>query len=384
MNHRSIRPTFVLLSQDVAFENLACLAMQLREEEIQLDFIWPFIEGPIQGSATNAIKMLKRFNPSLKLRTFNSKRKWEAFVNKLIDQRAVIFAQTPYVKDHYSIESQDLLEQTETAYVNYGVNLSHDHYCYDLESYADFSAIFVANNYEYQRFRQNNIPEKQLLISGIPALFQIHKSQSKLIESRKLSNFPQVMWAPHWTGEWSTLENSVSEILGFFSENSDIKLLIRPHPLLGAITGKILPPGYQGTNEVSDYVINQFSQLVALKNVQISSSTLAEDCVNSDSLITDGISIIAFFAATGKPIAITRKHNSPDFSHQFNQFSKHVDFLDTNKKGTITSWLEKQSKIEKLPFSRPKFNQELFEASSEFFEPERSPGQIAAEWIKKF
>ncbi len=78
-----------------------------------------------------------------------------------------------------------------------------------------------------------------------------------------------------------------------------------------------------------------------MNSVQLSGSSLAEDVLRSSHLLTEGVSIIAYWATTGKPILVITDDESP----QFNSDGKRL--LDQIEKAKnefeISNWLANQN-----------------------------------------
>jgi|688.fasta_scaffold167068_3 hypothetical protein len=220
------------------------------------------------------------------------------------DKYDLIFYQEPYL---------ELLEKKwiptgqkssgKTIYLGYGLGLSNwqkGHF--ELELFAKLNYIIAHRQKDVRKFQIDD-SFTEVLGHGDAVLHDIF-IKSKVHQAKKF----QVLWAPHWSREWVDGSRGFSQwekiILPFFIFallNPEINFLVRSHPL---------------------FVINNFALrkivfrlLAKLKNVKFSDGSLIQDIVNSSCLITDGVSIIGYFAITGKPILIFK----PRFELPFNQ-----------------------------------------------------------------
>lgn len=91
------------------------------------------------------------------------------------------------------------------------------------------------------------------------------------------------------------------------------------------------------------------------EKVELSSTSLISDCLHNDLLVTDGVSIIGFWATTGKPQAIMRRPDSPEFGPQIEGLRNQLDFIDVSSLNLV-DWVA--SKNDNLKNSRAS-NQEF-------------------------
>ena len=78
--------------------------------------------------------------------------------------------------------------------------------------------------------------------------------------------------------------------------------------------------------------------LLDLPNVTFSDKSLVEDVLESSALVTDGVSIIGYWASTGKPMLIIRDKDSANFNNYVIDLIKSVDARAPGKE--IENWLD--------------------------------------------
>jgi CDP-glycerol glycerophosphotransferase (TagB/SpsB family) len=162
----------------------------------------------------------------------------------------------------------------------------------------------------------------------------------------------------------------------------EIKIVFRPHPLLKDALFKS-PNKYEKIYQreikksldprLDNFVVERIHEMLNLPNVFLSTGTLPEDILESDALITSGVSIIGYFAATGKPMLIYRDSNSPEFGQNGSGL---LPFFEVAKNTTeLLSWLQSIIKLDNL-----EINHHGVKKCHEIFPTfDKSPLQIALE-----
>jgi hypothetical protein len=119
--------------------------------------------------------------------------------------------------------------------------------------------------------------------------------------------------------------DSVDAILTWTQAHPSCRLIFRPHPILRHAIDTYLAHGTSAVHREAArsvdvredrWALELLRTLLRLSNVEISSRSLEEDVMRSDGLVTDGISIIALWAATGKPMAVFRDAASAPLNHE--------------------------------------------------------------------
>lgn len=377
----SSKKLIFLLSQERAIDSLAALATQVSRRGIGAEFWWPLHPGPVQGSYKKALASLQMFNPKWALKFFDSQKSWDRNVKRVLSRKHLVFAQTPYLEDHYSETSRILLLKNGPGYVGYGAWIFESSLAFALEDYKNFYPFLVANEFELMEYERHGVSNENMLITGIPGPYEVFKRSKDLregvsrIESR---HKPKLLWAPHWARGISTWESVLPTMVRFAKSNLEIDLIVRPHPMLTEFTDLELPAGYQVSSKVSQESQGLLNQLFTLENVELSSRTMADDCLRADWCVTEGVGIIAHWAATGKPLGVLRWEHSPEFYRSYQALRSAASLINVDRLENLDAWLEHQ----KTTFDPHSCSADLVSASFNFYHPEREPGRIFADWVK--
>ena len=350
-----------------------------------MEFVWPFIPGPIQGSPAEANRILASYNPKWKLQEFQNHISWKLFVWQSRRRKTIFFLQTPYIDDHYSELTKQLFEKCRNAYINYGVNIERgETVALNLGVFKRFSPLLVANLSERQKFLDLGIDPSSLVVTGMPGPFEVHSRCFSSAPQRKTPKEQRrvLLWAPHWITEWTTWGSVLPELLSIAKAHPELKVVVRAHPFLTAVTKKLLPKEYRSAADDSQASLNLMAEFLSLENVSLSSFNMVDDCIRSDWLLTDGVSIIAYWAATGKHLAITRSVKSPAFSEESDSITAHSQLIDTGQKGQVQRWImERLENAAHSPASDLP-NVDLIAGSTQYFIPGNSPGKIVSDWLR--
>jgi hypothetical protein len=373
----------IILCQESGFDNFANLALQLEREGIEVEFIWPWYAGPLQGIPENANSLIKLHNKAWNLRSFKSWLRWEMFILSSKVREYKFFAQTPYIDDHYHPRTVKLFGQRSIGYLNYGINLEASNPVnFDLEIFKQFSPMLVANHVENDIFIAKGAKSRNLVVTGMPGPFEVFLQNKARVPNHVSGKQDTLLWAPHWNREWSTWELVLPELLRFSRQFRDVRVLIRAHPLLTQISGRTLPRGYMLSDAKSEKTSEQLKELLGQSNVQISGGTMVSDCLESDWLLTDGISILAYWAATGRPFAVTRKLESPEFSGFGRKLLNYAQIIDTERPGQVFEWLSERATNPVQGAESESGDQGLVSEAKHYFQDGMSPGRIFADWLR--
>lgn len=376
--HRQKPRIYFFLNQESGFDNLAALGLDLDRIGTPYVFLWPFDEGPIQGNFSVAAKLRSKWGFLGPLLRIKSLRHLKSIKRQILRNNGIVFIQTPYLFDHYVDSSIDLLKGVRLGYLNYGVNLADTpDYHYELDTYKSISTLLVANEFEKEAFIAAGINPENILVVGIPV---VHELIHFIDKTAPDSNAPlKLLWAPYWAGTWSNWEKTLRPLYTLAKGNSDIEIKVRAHPLLTPITSREVPSAYQTAKASSENSEFLFQQLLALPNVEISQDTIVADCRIHDLLLTDGVSIIAFWAATGKNQGVIRRATSPDFSSQYLEINENVHHLDIDTP-QVENWITENLELH----HRNELAKTNHSSSpSTWFSPKtQGPGLIFKEWLR--
>jgi hypothetical protein len=266
-----------------------------------------------------------------------------------------MFLQSPYV-EHYPDWLIGLDREISFAYAGYAIFLS-DYYpgTYGSSIVQKSRYLLAGSQDELNGYRAVAQKDAVVLLTGNPLMFQLRKKIAENQERSKRS--VRILWAPHWTKSWidssegfGRWEVALEAIHIFARKNPDKEIVFRPHPLLRAAIEVELGGEKSLRNRESiktseshsfKIFIKELREFLKLKNVKMSKHTMLEDVYRSDLLITEGISIIAYWATTGKPILVVRDSKSPKFSTEGEMLLTQIE--QTDNAAQILIWLNSRS-----------------------------------------
>lgn len=257
----------------------------------------------------------------------------DAFRRHLREHRPLgVWLLTPF-PDHYPDWLLDTADG-RLVYSGYGPNQSTwTHGLYQLETYARCGWILADSAVSRRGYIDNGTDPRRVLLVGTPLMHEVRRA-----EASRNSNSDRdidVLWAPHWTENWfgatgySSWRRNSHVFLDFASRHSERRVLVRPHPLLEPMLRDAGP---------DDADAAAYRALIDLPNVDVSAGLMVEDIERARALVTDGVSIIAYFAATGRPMGITRYAESPDSNEIGRALVAASDLLSSE--GALAHWLE--------------------------------------------
>ena len=238
----------------------------------------------------------------------------------------IVLYQSPY-PEHYPDWLLEVSRESTQAYAGYGLPLSQWSAGHFSGPIIESCRILVASSrYEHEGYTVE-VPEATSLFAGNPLLFELRKCLSLQDTSPPRRSMQQVLWAPHWTRDAGDLP------LGFASWEWTVRpirqwattsgqaLTVRPHPILASallqsFDGRDLEhrEAAKAVQGVSREALAEMRALLRLPNVTLSVNSLVEDVLHHEALVTDGVSILGYWCATGKPILLTRKPLTPRFN----------------------------------------------------------------------
>jgi hypothetical protein len=260
-----------------------------------------------------------------------------------------IFLQTPYM-EHYP--NWLLSFHRKFAYAGYGLPMTDWEEGHFGQEFVKKSTLLIAgSSYEFQGYKEIINSEADVVFSGNPMMWKLRQELTK--QNVDFDQGLQLLWAPHWSPSWfnsnrgfSRWKECLHPILEFSRTNPNVKVLIRPHPILSlalesqkARNASLLDHEVFSvqSEEYFEENLRFYNELLRLKNVSVSQNNLISDVLNSDFLLTEGLSIIGYWASTGKPIAVYRDQDSPTFSGIGESLLKEVEVL--NSSDSVVNWL---------------------------------------------
>ena len=315
-------PIILLISDESIGEHFDAINDQLR----QLNYPTTVFNGGINGS-------------SLPL-TQTELQTWLNDIDPL-----AIFVQTPSIETLPTLW-QPVLSSQPICVPGYGPHLSGDDFWwgnsrgqFGLSGYVLARYVFAANNSVAESFQECGLSSSQVILTGDPLSWSM-RHDFLLTETR--ASF-DLLWAPHWTSlnvtgrrrAYRNIERDIKLILKFADEGNSVCL--RPHPLFAKQMVQNLDFLLLNPASPVEDIHEIWEALISHKNVTLSTATLVEDCMRCKRLLTDGISIIFYWALTGKPIAISYRHDSPTFAEFAAPLFNEIPKLLTEKE--IQNWL---------------------------------------------
>ena len=303
----------------------------------------------------------------------------------LFHRRSYIFLSTPYLEHQ---PSWLVRGNYKLAYAGYGLTLSNWDFGHFSSGLTEKCEILLAGSeYEFLGYHKASRVPQKILLAGNPLMWQIRNQ----IKKKSIQKFRvrQILWAPHWTSRWMDSDHGYSRwgekapvILEFAKRHPEIHFVFRPHPILRA--------GIFGTDNKSDKIYQReikksfnvekdkleiaiLNEFVKLPNVTLSTGTMSEDILQSDALLTSGVSIIGYWAATGKPMCIYRDINSPRFGVNGEKLILSSETVSTTTE--LLSWMQKTINLGEI-----KINHSLVKSCEEIFPTFiKSPMQLILE-----
>ena len=357
---RSVPVFNLVLNQSFGFDVLAALSIGLSKRGVTHRFVYPYPRGPLQGPARDARRFLASYG--IPQRLFWDARSWwrRIFTRRILARACSSIVQTPYLSDHFHPKFyESLVKLPNLSYTNYGLNLANTpdlHFA--LEGFRDFSEIFVSSEQDLAGFREAGIGASKLVVIGNPLVYQIAVGTGQTAPTQRRSELKRILWAPHWDSGWSNWESTLGAMERILDLTPRICMTMRPHPLLLPGLRGTLPEGYRFAEAKDSEAVSRLERFLAHPNVELSTSSLLHDCQQSDLLVTDGVSIVGFWLATGKPLVLLRRPDSPGFGPQFEDLKKHIDFVQPTSadvEAWILNWLNStaEARDEVEEFSHP-------------------------------
>lgn len=288
-------------------------------------------------------------------RTYNSKSNLTSHFIRA--KSKAMFLQSPY-EEHFPYWFEGLDQEIDFAYSGYSINLA-DYYpgTYGSSIVRKSQYLLAGSQDELNGYKAVARPNAVVLLTGNPLLFQLRKMTTGNLKQHKKSI--KLLWAPHWTKTWQDAsggfarwEIALRAIYTFAKQNSEVNVVFRPHPLLRAAIEAELGEKKSLKNRESmktqksdsfSLFAAELNEFLQLKNVRKSHNTMLEDVHQSDLLITEGLSIIAYWATTGKPILVLRDTGSPRFNAEGETLLSKID--QASEIPEILSWLISNSRF---------------------------------------
>lgn len=223
-------------------------------------------------------------------------------------------------------------EEAFVIYSAYGLGvqlIKWDHGVYGLPFFSRCSLILASSPHSLNRYLSSEFSPLSAFWSGDPLLYELARTEPAS------SDMPSILWAPHWSEKWvngepgfSTWKSTVHDVLSVARRNPSAQFIVRGHPLMKV----------GGDDRRSRRATRSYKALLRLPNVRLSTASMKQDILESTALLTDGISIIAYYSATGKPMAVVRRAMSwPPYNVTGKALVNQSDVVHDSR--SIRAWL---------------------------------------------
>jgi hypothetical protein len=208
-----------------------------------------------------------------------------------------VWLHTPY-PEHYPEWFWRAAEDFPLAYTPYGATIPAtiwEEGAYGLETFHKCTWLLASDEDLRDGWLAHGVPAERIVLAGDKMRFEIGRRAHEEFERHDL------LWAPHWIedmfgkGSLATWRETAPVLLDHAGRHPEISLLVRPHPFLE----KRIDEAPEDDPDARVY-----RRLLALPNVQRSTRTLVEDVLGSDALISEGMSVLVYFATLGRPIGM--------------------------------------------------------------------------------
>lgn len=267
------------------------------------------------------------------------------------NEPVALFLQSPY-PEHYPDWFWGMSDKYAYCYSGYGVSLDTWEWGrYQLPSLKSCTWLLAESEFVRSKYLEHGNAASHVVVTGNPLMFEVRR---RLTDSKEpVTERRTILWAPHWSASWfehsrgySRWQETVHSFLRVANDAVDTNFLVRPHPLFHQQLATPLP---DGSFAVGDEASGAYFELLELSNVTLSSAGFVDDILRSDALLTDGLSIIAYYAATGRPMAIIRDEDSPPFNTVGDRICRASDVVSDS--ADIEGWLRRMVLEASLPIS---------------------------------
>jgi hypothetical protein len=360
-------------------EHLAALTFESNRKEIEL-----CQANFVDTSFSDRNFKTKKFSFH---RTYETKNSLLAHIEK--SKSRAIFLQSPYI-DHYPDWFLDLHESANLAYSGYSLSLV-DYFDgqYGSQLIRNSKYLLAGSHDEYRNYTRFGNKNSVVVLTGNPLMYSLRKQLESISKLRKENRI--LLWAPHWIEKWESNEKgfakweiAIESVFSFAEKNMDKKVIVRPHPIFRNIIDAYLNNNSKILNRESRRaslsnsvleILPIMKKLLDLRNVELSNSSMIEDVLSADMLITEGISIIGYWATTGKPILVLRDIKSSSFNAEGAQLLLATD--QASDVVEILDWIKMASSLSPI-----KLNNELIEISQSIHPTfKKSPLELMVEYM---
>jgi hypothetical protein len=197
----------------------------------------------------------------------------------------------------------------------------NENVCFELPFFRQCDAIYAESDYCFEQYANAGVNRSHIIKTGHPSLDHWDVDRGR-------ADIPTVLWCPYWSTRWdgtdkdkvgySTFIPSYQTVLEEAARRPYMRFIIRAHPLLWK---ELRCERLWTAQEETRF----FARAAELENVTVDGNIPASGSypVYSDhikqfeqawAMVTDGISFLAEFGYTGKPLLLTQAHNNPGWN----------------------------------------------------------------------
>ena len=235
-----------------------------------------------------------------------------------------VFFQSPYPEHwpNWFTESHDLFDY---GYIGYFLSVTDYPYAQFASPLIQNSKYLIAGSpYELEYYQRECKGATNIIFAGNSLMFKL-RAQMKKSASHISTGNNKILWAPHFSNSWiddsrgfSRWRLCIEPIFKLIKQNPNLSLTFRPHPLLANALkielNSIPNETHQGVSLFSKSELSQFRNLLSLPNVEFSEGPMLDDIIKCEALVPDGLSIISYWAATGKPMLVVQDALTPPWN----------------------------------------------------------------------
>jgi hypothetical protein len=242
---------------------------------------------------------------------------------------AAVFLPKQYVgQRHDSLSPANL--GLPVHYINYGFNIcpgacdpavSNEDTLFELPFFRECDALYAENDYCVEQFAHAGVKRSHIIKTGHPSLDHWDIDRGR-------DDIPTVLWCPWWSTRWddtdrnivgySTFIPSYRTVLEEAARRQYMRFIIRPHPLLWS---ELRNEGLWSEQDEMRF----FARVAELENVTVDGNVNnakryplytnhVKQFEQAWAMVTDGISFLAEFGYTGKPLLLTQAHGNPGWN----------------------------------------------------------------------
>jgi hypothetical protein len=240
-----------------------------------------------------------------------------------------VFLPSPYPGHRHESLAPAALK-APVHYVPYAFHIwADDESAYRPPFYAECAAVYVENEYTRNRYMAAGVDAARLVSTGSPALDAWDKPQTR-------SEKPTILWCPWWSaredGAYSTFTDAYALVIAEAERRPSMRFVIRPHPLLW---GQLRKERLWSDDDERRF----FEHVASLPNVAVYGGVgpgvrypfypgHVRQFEAAWAMVTDGISFLAEFAYTGKPLLLTQAQGNAGWNEVGQRIAQVVDRSD--------------------------------------------------------